>query len=89
MTSGKGQVVLVLPSDLNATLELETAYTDNFGRKTRIVSDWPLNVTETNNWDDSQGTPRKYVRVRQKIGSGGGLIRVRTVNGNVVLKRGT
>ncbi|PYO80056.1 MAG: hypothetical protein DMD63_02310 [Gemmatimonadetes bacterium] len=89
VTSGKGQVVLVLPSDLNATLELETAYTDNFGRKTRIVSDWPLNVTETNNWDDSQGTPRKYVRVRQKIGSGGGLIRVRTVNGNVVLKRGT
>jgi hypothetical protein len=69
-------------------LELETAYTENHGRKTRIVSDWPLSITETNEWDDSYGTPRKYVRVRQNIGRGGGVIRVRTVNGNVELKRG-
>ena len=89
VTSGKGQVVLVLPSDLNATLELETAYTNNFDRKTRIVSDWPLTITETNDWDSSQGTPRKYVRVRQSVGRGGGLIRVHTVNGNIVLKRGS
>ncbi len=88
VTSGKGQVVIVAPADLNATLELETAYTDNFRGKTRVVSDWPLTVTETNDWDDSQGTPRKYVRVRQSIGRGGAVIRVRTVNGNIVLKRG-
>ncbi|HEV7389640.1 MAG TPA: M56 family metallopeptidase [Gemmatimonadaceae bacterium] len=88
VTSGRGDVVLVVPSDLNATLELETAYTENHGRKTRIVSDWPLSITETNEWDDSYGTPRKYVRVRQNIGRGGGVIRVRTVNGNVELKRG-
>jgi hypothetical protein len=87
VTSGKGQVVLEVPADLNATLELETAYTDNFRDKTRIVSDWPLSVTETNTWDSSRGTPRKYVRVRQSIGRGGGLIRVRTVNGNIILKR--
>ena len=88
MTSGKGQVVLVLPPDLNATLELETAYTNNLGHKTRIVSDLPLQTTETANWDDSEGTPRRYVRARQTVGRGGGLIRVRTVNGNIVLNRG-
>jgi len=88
VTSGKGQVVLVLPPDLNATLELETAYTSNLGHKTRIVSDLPLQTTETANWDDSEGTPRRYVRARQTVGRGGGLIRVRTVNGNIVLNRG-
>lgn len=87
VTSGKGQVVLLLPRDLDATLQLETAYTNNPGRKTRIVSDWPLQTTETDNWDSSEGTPRRYVRARQTIGRGGGLIRVRTVNGNIVLKR--
>jgi beta-lactamase regulating signal transducer with metallopeptidase domain len=87
ITSGTGRVVLVVPSDLNATLELESAYTENFGRKTRVVGDWPLSVTETAGWDDSHGTPRKYVRVRQNIGRGGGLIRVRTVNGDIELKR--
>lgn len=87
VTSGKGQIVLVLPRDLDATLELETAYTDNLGHKTRIVSDWPLQTTETDSWDRREGTPRRYVRARQTIGRGGSAIRVRTVNGNVVLHR--
>jgi len=89
VTSGKGEVVLVVPRDLSATLELESAYTNNLGHETRIESDWPLTVTSTKDWDSSEGTPRKYVRVRQTIGGGGGgVIQVRTVNGNVVLRRG-
>ena len=87
VTSGKGEVVLVVPRDLNAILELETAYTDNLGHKTRILSDLPLHTTETADWDSSEGTPRRYVRARQTVGLGGGVIRVRTVNGDVVLKR--
>jgi len=88
VTSGKGEVVLVVPRDLNAILELETAYTNNLGHKTRILSDFPLQTSETTDWDSREGTPRRYVRARQTIGSGGGVIRVRTVNGNVVVKRG-
>jgi hypothetical protein len=88
VTSGRGQVVLVVPRDLDATLELETAYTNNLGHKTRIVSDFPLQTSETADWNGSEGTPRRYVRARQTLGKGGGVIRVRTVNGDVVLKRG-
>jgi beta-lactamase regulating signal transducer with metallopeptidase domain len=85
VTSGKGQVVLVVPRDLNARLELETAYTNNLGHKTRIVSDMPLQTTETATWDDSEGTPRRYVRARQTVGRGGAVIRVRTVNGDILV----
>jgi len=87
VTSGRGKVVLVIPRDLDATLELESAYTNNLGHKTRIVSDFPLQTTETVDWDSREGTPRRYVRARQTLGKGGGVIRVRTVNGDVVLKR--
>jgi beta-lactamase regulating signal transducer with metallopeptidase domain len=87
VTSGKGQVVLVLPRDLSATLEIETAYTNNLGHKTRIESELPLTITETNEWDSTTGTPRRYVRGRQIVGGGLGVIRVRTVNGNVILRR--
>ncbi len=87
VTSGKGEVVLVVPRDLNAILDLETAYTNNLGHKTRIVSDRPLKTTETADWDGSEGTPRRYVRARQTVGRGGGVIRVRTVNGDIVLNR--
>jgi hypothetical protein len=89
VSSGKGNVQLFLPKDANATLDLETAYTDNYHGHPQIKGDWPLTVTETNEWDSSQGTPRKYVRVRQQIGKGGPVIRVRTVNGNILLKRGS
>jgi beta-lactamase regulating signal transducer with metallopeptidase domain len=88
VSSGKGEVVLLLPSGLDATLELETAYTNNLGHKTRIVSDWALQQTETDSWDGREGTPRRYVRARQTVGKGGAVIRVRTVNGDIVLKRG-
>lgn len=87
VTSGKGEVVLFLPAGLDATLDLETAYTDNLGHKTRIISDLPLQTTESDTWDSREGTPRRYVRGRQTIGRGGAVIRVRTVNGNIVVKR--
>ena len=89
VSSGKGSIEIILPKDANATLDLETAYTQNYGKHTQIKGDWPLTVTETDEWDASQGTPRKYVRVRQKIGKGGPVIRVRTVNGDIRLKQGS
>ena len=89
ITSGKGSVELVLPKDANVTLDLETAYTENSSRHTKITGDWPLKVTETDEWDDSHGTPRKYVRVRQDIGRGGPVVHIRTVNGDITIKRGS
>ena len=65
-----------------------SAYTDKLGHKTRIESDFPLTTTETKDWDSSEGSPRRYVRARQVVGGGDNIIRVRTVNGNVVLRRG-
>jgi beta-lactamase regulating signal transducer with metallopeptidase domain len=88
VTSGTGEVDLIVPANLNATLELETAYTNRLGHKTQILSDFPVSVTETSAWDDTNGTPRRYVRVRQNIGRGGAVIKVRTVNGNIRLRRG-
>jgi hypothetical protein len=90
LATGLGVVTLILPANTNAELVLETAYTNNFARKTRIESDWALTTTETDRWDSSVGTPRKYVRARQILGTGGGgggVIRVRTVNGNVIVRK--
>lgn len=87
LTSGLGRIELILPENINAELLLETAYTNNSATKTRIESDWPLAITETDRWDASVGTPRKYVRARHTLGTGGELIRVRTVNGNVIVRK--
>ena len=88
VASGNGRVVITLPADFSGTLDLETAYTRNLGHRTTISSDWPVSINETSDWDDRGGTPRRYVRARQTIGRGGSVVRVRTVNGDVVVRRG-
>ncbi len=86
VTSGNGKVVLTLPPDISATLDIETAYTRDHD-PTRIDSDWRLPVNETRDWDSTEGTPRRYVRATGTLGSGKGLIKVRTVNDDVVIRR--
>jgi hypothetical protein len=86
ITSGNGTITLMVPRNLAAQLDLETAYTNNRSRPTRIVSDLPLSITETTDWDARQGTPRRYVRANQAVGGGGRRVRVRTVNGNIVIR---
>ena len=86
--SGSGSVTLTLPADFSGRFELETAYTESFGRRTRIASDWRLAQEETSRWDDRAGSPRKYVRASGGSGGGGGLVRVRIVNGDITIRRG-
>jgi DUF4097 and DUF4098 domain-containing protein YvlB len=84
---GHGRVTLELPNDIDATFELETAYTDNAANRTRIESDFDLSQSETREWDSRFGTPRKFVRAVGKLGTGGSLIHVSTVNGDIVVRR--
>jgi beta-lactamase regulating signal transducer with metallopeptidase domain len=88
--SGIGDVVVELPEGFDGVVELETAYTERFGRATRITSAWPLERPRggEDRWDTSRGTPRRYVRARGTLGAGTGLVRVVTVNGDVELRRG-
>lgn len=85
--SGTGNVVLELPADLNARFEIETAYTESFGRAAKITSAWTLAREPVTDWDDSRGTPRRYVRASGKAGRGEGLIRIQTVNGDIELRK--
>lgn len=85
--SGRGQVVLELPAQLDAMLDLETAYTQNFERRTNIESDFSVAPSETTEWDDRMGTARKFVRASGRVGNGHGTIHVRTVNGDIIVRR--
>jgi hypothetical protein len=87
VSSGAGTVTLIVPRNLAADLDLETAFTNNNGKQTHIRGDLNLNATVTPDWDSSEGTPRRYVRVRQSVGGGGPKIQVKTVNGDIIIRR--
>lgn len=86
VSSGAGRVEIELPANFDGRFEIQTAFTETAG-PTRIDSDWELARSTTPVFDGREGTPRRYVRATGIAGSGRGLVRVKTVNGNVVLRR--
>ena len=80
ITTGSGRVVLELPASFDGQLELETSYTENFGRETRIESDWDVEQDGPGGWDSSRGTPRRIITARGTAGNGRGRVRVRAVD---------
>lgn len=84
--SGSGRVTIELPANIDARFDLETAYTERHAATT-IQSDFTVSTAETTEWDSRNGSPRKYVRATGSAGSGRGLIKIRTVNGDVVIRR--
>ena len=86
VSSGSGRIIIELPANLDARLDLETAWTDRNG-PTKIQSDFPVNVIESQEWDYRNGTPRRYVRGSGTVGSGRGLVKIHTVNGDVVIRK--
>ncbi len=88
LISGYGDIYLTVPEGLSMRVEIEAAFTRGHERDVRIVDDFGLEITESEAWDDSQGTPRKIRYGRLTAGDGKHLIRIRTTNGYVHLRRG-
>jgi len=86
--SGQGRVVIDLPADFDGRVDLETAYTRDVD-PTRIEAPWQLERS-TSDWSDregfGEGTPRRYVRAKGTVGGGRGSLRVKTVNGDVIVR---
>jgi DUF4097 and DUF4098 domain-containing protein YvlB len=86
ITSHRGDLRVVLPKNFPAIFEIELAYTIHSSRNYKIVSDFDLNQEETEQWDYSRGTARRYILGSGSIGSGKHRIKLNTINGNIYLK---
>lgn len=87
LKSGLGDIYLTLPAGLSARFEIELAYTQNSSQRFEIRSDFDLIEERTDNWDTSRGTPMKYIRGSATVGGGSNLIKIRTTNGDVYLRK--
>jgi len=85
LTSMHGDVTLVIPDGADLDIDIELDYTKNSSRNYKIVSDFPIDQKETADWDYDKGSPRKTIK---GVSNGGGnRVVIRTINGNVYLKR--
>ena len=70
-------------------IDIEIAYTrDRRSKDFKIESDFALETEETDEWDYDHGSPRKYIYGLGNVDGGAHKVKIRTINGNVYLKRG-
>lgn len=83
-----GDVELTVPSELSMDFDVKLAYTRNYHQDVHIVSDFPLQQDETSDWVTDHGTARKYIYGTGKAGDGKNKITIRTINGNITIRKG-
>jgi DUF4097 and DUF4098 domain-containing protein YvlB len=87
ISSMGGRIELTLPSAFSGEFDLELAYTRRNAKAFQIVSDFPIHQEETPEWNSSRGDARKYIRGTGAVGGGANKVRIRTVNGDIVIKK--
>lgn len=85
LTSMSGEITLVMPEGADLDIDIELDYTKNSSRSYKIVSDFQIDQQESADWDYEHGSPRKTIRGTSA--GGGNRVVIRTINGNVYLKR--
>jgi DUF4097 and DUF4098 domain-containing protein YvlB len=87
LTSMGGTVTLTVPKDFPMDVRITLAYTKNAPRTYEIVDHIGLEKRETPDWDNSMGSPRKYIRAQGRVGNGLNHVTIKTTNGDVILKQ--
>jgi DUF4097 and DUF4098 domain-containing protein YvlB len=85
--SAGGSIALTLPSGFSGNFDLELAYTRKVQRRYEIRSDFPLAQQETPDWDSTRGDARRYIRGTGTAGGGANKVYIRTINGDIVIRK--
>ena len=86
LTSMGGKIELIVPAGMAMNIDIETVFDEGSARKPKIVSDFPINVTEEENRGGNWGD-EKILRGTGQTGNGQHRIKIRTVGGDVYLKK--
>ena len=85
--TGGGDVTVTVPPKFSMDMDIDLGYTRNSFKDYRIISDFDFKIEKTDKWDYSQGSPRKHIYGTGKVAGGRHKIKIRTVNGNVEIKK--
>jgi DUF4097 and DUF4098 domain-containing protein YvlB len=87
LSSNYGDISLALPGNLPIDLDLTISYTKNSSQDFKIISDFDIEIEHSDDWDYSNGTPRRRIHGTGTIGSGKYPIVIKTINGNIRLMK--
>jgi hypothetical protein len=89
LVSMGGDITLTVPAELSMDIDIILSYTKNREGDYDIKSDFDLKKEVSDKWENKHGgTPRKNIHASGKTGEGKYKVKIETINGNVILKRG-
>jgi hypothetical protein len=88
LNSMGGDITLTVPAGLSMDIDLEIEYTKDCKKECQIRSDFKIQQEKTREWETGKGSPRKHIYGKAKIKDGKHQIKIKTINGNIILKEG-
>jgi DUF4097 and DUF4098 domain-containing protein YvlB len=87
LTSMGGDITLTVPPGLSMDVDIQLVYTKKAKKKYNIISDFQLEVEEPGDWEAGKGSPRKTIYGKAAIAGGKHKIKLKTIDGNIYLKK--
>jgi len=86
LSSMGGDIILTLPAGLSMEFDIKLTITHRASNDYKIISDFPVEVEKTGDWEDTGA--RRYIYGSGKVAGGKNKIRIDTVNGDIIIKKG-
>ncbi len=88
ISSMGGDITVTVPAGLSMNFDLKLTYTKRESDKYKIISDFPVKIEESEDWDYDDGSPRKYIYGTGEVAGGKFKVKIETINGNIVIRKG-
>ncbi len=89
LSSKGGDIILTVPADLPMNFDITLTYTRDYHRKPEIITDFDLELETTEEWEAKLwGSPRKVISGKGKVGDGRNTVKLETINGRIVIRKG-
>jgi hypothetical protein len=88
LSSMGGDIILTVPSGLSMDFDIKLTITHRTSDDYKIISDFPMEVEESDKSDYSDRSARKYIYGTGKVAGGKNKIRIDTINGDIIIKKG-
>lgn len=88
-----GNMTLYVPSNFSMDVFIEITITEEWADEhnnldnIKVIGDFNLSGELSKDWDDSNGSPRKYYRAKGSFNGGKNKVVIKTINGDVTFKK--
>ena len=88
LSSMGGDIILTVPDGLSMDFDIKLTITNRSSADYKIISDFPIDIEKSGDWDYSDRSARRFIYGTGEVAGGKNKIRIDTVNGDIIIKKG-